>query len=84
MCPPNSPPPEQQNVVHVDAATLRKAEKLIQSCKQCNAEGRNPVRQHPYRVTGSDPSVTGLHSRSTHEVSELKRHILEKTLIEPG
>jgi hypothetical protein len=33
------PTPEQQNIVLVDAATLRKAEKLIESCEHCNEEG---------------------------------------------
>jgi hypothetical protein len=33
------PTPEEQNVVLVDAATLRKAVKLIESCEHCNAEG---------------------------------------------
>jgi hypothetical protein len=33
------PTPEQQNVVLVDAATLREAEKLIESRVHCKAEG---------------------------------------------
>jgi hypothetical protein len=33
------PSPEQQNVVLVDAAILRKAEALIESCEHCNPEG---------------------------------------------
>jgi len=33
------PTPEQQNVVLVDAATLREAERLIESCEACNPEG---------------------------------------------
>jgi hypothetical protein len=38
------PTPEQQNVILVDAATLRESEKLIESCEACNAEGAgNPV-----------------------------------------
>jgi hypothetical protein len=33
------PTPEQQNVVLIDAVTLRKAEKLIESCEHCNPDG---------------------------------------------
>jgi hypothetical protein len=33
------PTPEQQIVVLVDSATLRKAERLIESCEHCNEEG---------------------------------------------
>jgi hypothetical protein len=53
------PTPEQQNVVLIDAATLHKAERLIESC-----EGRNPDgAEIPFdvildQITGSDPSVT--------------------------
>ena len=36
---PSIQTPEQQNVVLVDAASLHKAEKLIESCEQCNKPG---------------------------------------------
>jgi hypothetical protein len=53
------PSPEQQNVVVIDAATLRKAERLIESCEHCNPEGAEiPFDNILDRVTGSDPSVT--------------------------
>jgi hypothetical protein len=53
------PTPEQQNVVFIDAATLRKAEKLIESCEHCNPNGAEiPFDNILDRVTGSDPSVT--------------------------
>jgi hypothetical protein len=32
------PAPEQQNVVFIDGATLREAERLIDSCDGCNPE----------------------------------------------
>jgi hypothetical protein len=39
------PTPEQQDVVLVDAAKLRQAEKLIETCEECNPEGAEiPVR----------------------------------------
>jgi hypothetical protein len=49
-------------VVLVDAATLRKAERLIESCEHCNPEGAEiPFDNILDRVTGSDPRVTDLH-----------------------
>ena len=33
------PIPEEQRIVLINAATLRKAEKLIESCGHCNEEG---------------------------------------------
>ena len=53
------PTPEQQNVVLVDATTLRKAERLIESCEGCNPDGAEiPFDAILDHVTGSDPSVT--------------------------
>jgi len=53
------PTPDEQNVVLIDGGTLRKAEKLIESCEHCNAEGAEiPFDNILDRVTGSDPSVT--------------------------
>ena len=66
------PAPEQQNVVLVDAATLRKAEKLIESCEHCNPEGAEiPFDNILDRVTESDPSVTDYGLGSAGEVPEL-------------
>jgi hypothetical protein len=51
------PSPEQQNVVLIDAATLRKAEKLIESCEHCNPDGAEiPFDNVLDRIIGSDPS----------------------------
>jgi len=45
-------------VVLVNAATLRKAERLIESCEGCNPDGAEiPFDNILDRVTGSDPSV---------------------------
>jgi len=53
------PIPEQQVVVLVRSATLRQAERLIESCEHCNEEGAQiPFDNILDRVTGSDPSVT--------------------------
>jgi len=66
------PTPEQQNVVLIDAATLSKAERLIESCELCNPEGAEiPFDNILDRVTGSDPSVTELCSGIASEVPQL-------------
>jgi hypothetical protein len=53
------PSPEEQKVVLIEPETLRKAEKLIESCEHCNPEGAEiPFDNILDRVTGSDPSVT--------------------------
>ena len=53
------PTPEEQIIVLVGAATLRQAERLIESCENCNEEGAEiPFDNILDRVTGSDPSVT--------------------------
>jgi len=53
------PSPEEQNIVLVDARTLRQSEKLIDSCEHCNPEGAEiPFDAILDRVTGSDPSAT--------------------------
>jgi len=59
------PTPEEQNIVLVDTTTLRKAERLIESCEHCNPDGAEiPFDNILDRVTGSDPSVTGFESRA--------------------
>lgn len=66
------PTPEQQNVVLVDTATLRKAEKLIESCEHCNPDGPEiPFDNILDRLTGLDPSVTDYILGSAGEVPEL-------------
>jgi hypothetical protein len=51
--------PEQQVVVLVESATLRQAERLMQSCEHCNEEDAQiPFDNILDRITGSDLSVT--------------------------
>jgi hypothetical protein len=79
------PTPEEQQVVLIDAETLRKAEKLIESCEHCNPDGTEiPFDNIPDRVTGSDPSVTDYILESPARCPNCRREILEKTLVEPG
>jgi hypothetical protein len=62
------PSPEEQNVVLIDSATLRKAEQMIESCERCNPYAFAWVLD---RVTGSDYTVTDLHLGRAREVSEV-------------
>ena len=76
------PAPEQQNVVLIDAATLREAERLIESCEHCNPD----VAEVPFdnildRVTGSDPSVTDYILEAPAACPNCRREFLEKTLV---
>jgi hypothetical protein len=59
-------------VVLIDAAILRKAEKLIESCEHCNEEGAEiPFDNILDRVTGSDPSgrITSLKRRRSVRIA---------------
>jgi len=68
--------PEEQQVVLIDAETLHKAEKLIESCEHCNPDGAEiPFDVILDRVTRSDPS-------SARCPSCLCEILEEKTLIE--
>jgi hypothetical protein len=78
------PTPEEQNVVLVDATTLRQAEKLIESCEHCNPEAAIPFDNILDRVTGSDPSVTDYVLEQPAKCPNCRREILEKTLVEPA
>ena len=79
------PSPEQQNVVLIDAASLREAERLIESCDPCNPEGAEiPFDNVLDRVTGSDPSVTDYVLETPAKCPNCRLEILEKTLVEPA
>jgi hypothetical protein len=79
------PPLEEQVIVLVATPTLRKAERLIESCEHCNPEGAEiPLDNILDRVTGSDPSVTDYILAAPAKCPNCKRGILEKTLVEPA
>jgi uncharacterized protein with PIN domain len=76
---------ERQIIVLVETMTLRKAERLIESCEHCNEEGAEiPLDNILDRVTGSDPSVTDYILEEPAKCPNCRREILEKTLIEPA
>jgi len=55
------PTPEQQNVLLIDPATLRKAEQLIESCEGCNPESCHRFRSERDRLcSGGGGEVTEL------------------------
>jgi len=77
------PTPEQQTVILIDAATLREAETLIESCEDCNSEDAQiPFENVLYRVTGSDPSVADYILEEPAKCPNCRREVLEKTLVE--
>jgi hypothetical protein len=79
------PTPENQVIVLIDAATLRQAERLIESCEQCNRKARkSPCDNILDRVTGSDPSVTDYILEAPAKYSTCQHAIVEKTLVEPA
>jgi hypothetical protein len=77
------PTPEEQKVVLIDAATLRKAEKLIESCAQCNPIGAEIPFDNILDRVSSDPSVMDYILKRPTKCPNCKREILEKTLVEP-
>jgi hypothetical protein len=77
------PTPEQQNVVLIDAATLRQAERMIESCEQCNPDAEIPFDWILDRVTGCKGSVTDYILESPAKGPHCRHEILEKTLVEP-
>jgi len=76
---------EEQVIVLVAAPTLRKAERLIESCEHSNPDGAEiPLDNVLDRVIGSDPSVTDYILEAPTKCPNCKGDILEKTLIEPA
>ena len=77
------PTPETQNVVLIDAQTLRHAEKLIIGCEGCSPEDAElPFDNILDRVTGNDPSVTDYILEEPAKCPQCRREIYEKTLVE--
>ena len=78
------PTPETQNVVLIDAETLRKAEKLIIGCEGCSPEDAElPFDNILDRVTGNDPAVTDyIMVECVAKCPQCRREITEKTLVE--
>jgi hypothetical protein len=72
---------ERQIIVLVDSATLRKAERLIESWEACNEEGAEiPFNNILDRVTGCDPRLTDYILEVPAKCPNCRRQIFEKTL----
>jgi hypothetical protein len=76
------PLPEEQHIILIDVAILRKAERLIESCEHCNPDAEIPFDNILDRVTGSDPSVMDYILEEPAKCPNCRREILEKTLVE--
>ena len=79
------PTPEEQNIVLVAVATLRKAERFIESCEFCNPDvAKIPFDHILDEITGSDPTVTDYLLERPARCPHCHRNIIEKTLVEPS
>jgi len=77
------PAPEQQQIVLINVATVRKAAALIETCEHCNEEGSEfPFVVILDRVTGSDPKVTDYILEVPANCPTCRGEILEKTLVQ--
>jgi hypothetical protein len=76
------PPPDQQNVVLVDAATLHKAQRMVAGCEACSEDAELPFENILDRLTGSDPSVTDYVLQMPAKCLQCGAEITEKTFVE--
>ena len=76
------PSPEDQNVVLVDATTLRKAQHLIAGCEACSDHAELPFETVLDRLTGSDPSVTDYFLEAPARCLQCGAAVHERTLID--
>jgi len=74
-----------QNVVLIDAVTLREAERLVEACERCRPyEAEIPFDVILDHVTASDPSVTDYILESPAKCRTAVVRSSEKTLVEPS
>jgi hypothetical protein len=79
----DSVPKQQHVIVRINAATVRKASALIETCEHCNEEGSEfPFVVILDRVTGSDPKVTDYILEVPGNCPACRGEILEKTLVQ--
>ena len=62
------PTPEQQNIVLIDAATLRKAQRIIAGYEACSEDAEIPFDNVLDRLTGFRSERDGLHPRGAGEM----------------
>jgi len=69
--------------ITVDKGTIRRAERLIESCEHCNpTDAETPFDHVLDRVIGCDPSVTDYILEEPAKCPWCGQQILEKTLVE--
>jgi hypothetical protein len=76
------PPPEEQNVVIIDAATLLQAQRTIDGCEACSEHAELPFENVLDRLTGNDPSVTDCVLEVPTRCLQCGGTINEKTLVD--
>jgi len=78
-----APAPEQQQIVLINAATVRRASALIETCEHYNDEGSEfPFAVILDRLTGSDPKVTDYILEVPANCPSCRSEVLEKTLVQ--
>ena len=76
--------PEEQIIVLVTAAVLRKAQSLIAFCERCNSEESEfTFDLFLDHVTGCDPMRTEYILEESARCPNCKREVFEKTLVAP-
>jgi hypothetical protein len=79
------PTPEEQVIVLVEREAIRKAERFIKSCEQCDPEAADwPFTVLLDHFTGSDPRVTDYILEAAARCPNCRRNVFEATLIEPA
>jgi hypothetical protein len=76
--------PEEQIIILVSAATLRRAQSLIAFCEHCDSEKAEFLFEHLLdRITGSDPMRTDYILEVPARCPNCRRDVFEKTLVVP-
>jgi hypothetical protein len=78
------PTPDQQNVILINADTLRRAHRLIAGCEASSQDAEIPFDNILDRLAGSDPSVTDYVLEVRARCLQCGAEINEKTLVEPA
>jgi len=73
------PSPEDQAVVLVDAATVRNAESVIESCERCDPDAEIPFDWLLDRLTGRNPKVSDYALEVPAKCANCRRPVKENT-----
>jgi hypothetical protein len=75
------PPPEKVDIVLVDAATIRQAESIIDSCENCSPAAEIPFDWLLDRITGRSGAFTDYILGEPGKCPVCRQEITERTLI---